>query len=110
MPDKTSSILAGYVFTTPTLLMSIRADNGHKSDNMNILSNILRSTKKKVNDSIINKSFINLKKDQEFLKKLKLKYYENIDSGELQGEKIVDNIQLVKGQLEQICSNLKDGE
>ena len=110
LPDKTSSILAGYVFTTPTLLMSIRADNGHKSDNMNILSNILRSTKKKVNDSIINKSFINLKKDQEFLKKLKLKYYENIDSGELQGEKIVDNIQLVKGQLEQICSNLKDGE
>lgn len=110
LSDGTASILSGYVFTTPTLLMSVRSDNGHKSDNMNILSNILRSTNKKVNDSIINKSLINLKKDQEFLKKLKLKYYENIDSGELQGEKIVDNIQLVKNQLEQICSNLKEGE
>lgn len=110
LSDGTESTIAGYVFTTPTLLMSIRADNGHKSDNMNILSNILRSTKKKINDSIINKSFINLKKDQEFLKKLKLKYYENIDSGELQGEKVVNDIQLVREQLDQICSNLKEGE
>ena len=83
--------ISGIVFTTPTLMMSVRAANGHKQDNLSILSTILRKSLEDINKSRVERSSLNLSDRHKLLSESTyLKYYE--DSEKLQGDKVVNSV------------------
>lgn len=98
---------SGILYSTPNLMMSVRAANGHKQDNLSILSTILRSTIEGINKSRLEKSIFSSRSTYDRLKdEVRLKYYEGSDG--LQGDKITDSIS--ESEVRNLINNLGDGE
>ena len=104
---KVEIYLAGYMFSTPNLQLSIRCNNGYKKENQDILSNLVRRVTLMDDLSARVGS-----EDPDFaeiaskLSEISLRYYENI--GVLQGEKIVESID--ENVIRNILESLENGQ
>lgn len=104
---KAEIYLAGYMFSTPNLQLSIRCNNGYKKENQDILSNLVRRVTLMDDLSARVGS-----EDPDFaeiaskLSEMSLRYYENI--GVLQGEKVVESID--ENVIKNILESLENGQ
>lgn len=104
---KVEIYLAGYMFSTPNLQLSIRCNNGYKKENQDILSNLVRRVTLMDDLSARVGS-----EDPDFaeiaskLSEISLRYYENV--GVLQGEKIVESID--ENVIKNILESLENGQ
>lgn len=104
---KVEIYLAGYMFSTPNLQLSIRCNNGYKKENQDILSNLVRRVTLMDDLSARVGS-----EDPDFaeiaskLSEMSLRYYENI--GVLQGEKVVESID--ENVIKNILESLENGQ
>lgn len=102
-----SNYISGIVYSTPSLMMSVRAANGHKQDNLTILSSVLRSSLEDSNRSALDKTSLDLSGRYNLLsKETYLKYYEDADK--FQGDKIVSSVS--ESYLRNLISKLGEKE
>ena len=105
-----SSAKVGIMFDTPNLNMSVRANNGYKKDNLDIVSNLLKDSQERINVASFSNKVVDLRDvAKKFRDEIALRYYE--DGTILQGDKIVDSIdektieKLIKdlGEKDKLC-------
>ena len=95
------------IFESPTLNMSVRADNTTKQDNLYKVTSFLKKFSNERDLSQMNRTPLSIEPYLKHIKKdIKLKYYQN--HGELHGEKSIGK--LSKGDVEYLVKDLKEGE
>lgn len=105
--DGSPNYVSGIVYSAPSLMMSVRAANGHKQDNLSILSTILRTSLEDINNSRLAKINVNLSDRYQILsKETYLKYYEG--NNKLQGDKTVNSIS--EPEIRNLISSLGEKE
>lgn len=97
----------GIIYSAPNLNMSVRANNGYKKDNLDVISAELKDAQERIDIANLANKVVDLRGSAKKLKEeIKLRYFE--DNNELQGDKIVDSVD--KQTIQKLLKNLKDKE
>lgn len=99
--------IGGVVYTAPNIEMSVRANNGYTQEGLEVISRMVKTIRRKDNNSAFSGKIISTKNDYKFLKnEVYLKYYQ--DRYTLQGFKTTSSVN--KDTIEDLVSKLEDGE
>lgn len=101
----------GFIFRTPELTISIRANNNHKKDNITIMSNLLRRLNETINLNSLNGNLVDFASDIDNINNnVAFKYYETTQGNSiiLQGDKLVSGVS--EEYLRKLANGLAENE